>query len=93
MSHELAALLGRLSAPSPMVVMLAGSNGAGKSTFYNAYLDKLGLPFINADRIAEELRTDSRAVPPQLAELPADQAAQRMADEERRASIILGRSL
>ena len=92
MSHELAALLGRLSAPSPMVVMLAGSNGAGKSTFYNAHLDKLGLPFINADRIAEELRTDSRAVPPQLAELPADQAAQRMADEERRASIILGRS-
>lgn len=76
----------------PVLALLAGSNGAGKSTFYAAYLAKLGLPFVNADVIAAELRAGSRAAPPQLAALPVDQAAQRLADEERQASIVLGRS-
>ncbi len=76
----------------PVLAMLAGSNGAGKSTFYAAYLAQLGLPFVNADVIAAELRAGSRAAPPQLASLPIDQAAQRLADEERQASIVLGRS-
>jgi predicted ABC-type ATPase len=89
---ELAELFGRLAAPSPLLIMLAGSNGAGKSTFYDAYLDSLGLPFINADRIAEELGSGSRVVPRQLSELPLDQAAQRVADEERLASVVLRRS-
>jgi predicted ABC-type ATPase len=79
-------------APRPILVMLAGSNGAGKSTFYAAYLAGLGLPFVNADMIAAELRAGSRAAPAQLASLPVDQAAQRLADEERQASIVLGRS-
>ncbi|HEX4842411.1 MAG TPA: AAA family ATPase [Limnobacter sp.] len=35
--------------------LLAGGNGAGKSTFYNTQLKPLGLPFINADLIAREL--------------------------------------
>jgi len=35
--------------------LLAGGNGAGKSTFYNTQLKPLGLPFINADSIAKEL--------------------------------------
>jgi predicted ABC-type ATPase len=78
--------------PAPILVMLAGSNGAGKSTFYESYLSGLGLPFVNADLIAAELRAGSRAAPRQLASLPADQAAQRLADEERQASIVLGRS-
>ena len=95
MAHDLALLaelLGRPAIPSPLLVMVAGSNGAGKSTFYNAYLDSLGLPFINADRIAEELQAGSQVLPPQHSELPADRAAQKMADEERHASIVLGRS-
>ena len=35
--------------------VLAGGNGAGKTTFYNTQLKSLGLPFINADSIAKEL--------------------------------------
>ena len=35
--------------------MLAGGNGAGKSTFYRTQLAPLGLPFINADILAREL--------------------------------------
>ena len=89
---ELAELLRRSGAPRPLLVMLAGSNGAGKSTFYDAYLASLELPFINADRIAEELGSGSRAVPRPLSKLPLDRAAQRIADEERLASMVLRRS-
>ena len=35
--------------------VLAGGNGAGKSTFYRTQLAPLGLPFINADILAKEL--------------------------------------
>lgn len=35
--------------------LLAGGNGAGKSTFYRTQLQPLGIPFINADLIAKEL--------------------------------------
>lgn len=34
-------------------IMLAGPNGAGKSTFYELFLSEMGLPFVNADLIAE----------------------------------------
>lgn len=40
---------------SPLLVILAGPNGAGKSTFFERHLADLGLPFVNADRIALEL--------------------------------------
>lgn len=90
--EELATLLARPLRASPLLIMLAGSNGAGKSTFYQAYLDSLGLPFINADRIAATLRAGARTVPAELSGRPADQAAQRIADEERHASLVLGRS-
>lgn len=33
--------------------MLVGGNGAGKSTFYRLYLEPLGLPFVNADLLAQ----------------------------------------
>ena len=36
----------------PLLVMLAGPNSAGKSTFYESYLSVLGLPFLNADVLA-----------------------------------------
>ena len=35
--------------------VLAGGNGAGKSTFYNLYLAKYGIKFVNADLIAKDL--------------------------------------
>ena len=40
----------------PVLVFLAGPNGAGKSTFFDTYLADLGLPFVNADRVARALR-------------------------------------
>lgn len=39
----------------PIVVALAGSNGAGKTTFYHAHLDECGLRFVNADDLARDL--------------------------------------
>ena len=38
--------------------LLAGGNGAGKSTFYRTRLAPLGLPLVNADVIARELCPD-----------------------------------
>jgi predicted ABC-type ATPase len=43
----------------PLIVAIAGPNGAGKSTFYRLYLEKLGLPYLNADDLARELETDT----------------------------------
>jgi predicted ABC-type ATPase len=42
----------------PTLVVLCGSNGAGKSTFYRHYLATLGLAFVNADDIARTLHPD-----------------------------------
>lgn len=39
----------------PIVVAIAGSNGAGKSTFFETFLSDCCLRFINADVIAEGL--------------------------------------
>ncbi len=39
----------------PIVIALAGSNGAGKSTFYESYLADGGLRFINADELSVAL--------------------------------------
>ncbi len=90
---KLGSLLAREPEPAqrPLLVMLAGSNGAGKSTFYEAYLASLPLPFVNADRIASEVRSGRLAAPPQLAGRPVDEVAQRMADEQRQACILLRR--
>jgi predicted ABC-type ATPase len=44
-----------LLAPRPIVVAIAGSNGAGKSTFFHAHLAEVGLRFVNADDLAAEL--------------------------------------
>ncbi|MGA9671071.1 MAG: zeta toxin family protein [Terracidiphilus sp.] len=45
----------------PIVVALAGPNGAGKSTFFEAYLAKTGLHFVNADVLALSLEMDPYA--------------------------------
>lgn len=39
----------------PILVALAGSNGAGKSTFFHAHLADAGLRFVNADDLAAEM--------------------------------------
>lgn len=39
----------------PIVVALAGPNGAGKSTFYETYLSRTGLYFVNADLLSLSL--------------------------------------
>ena len=39
--------------------LLAGGNGAGKSTFYRTRLAPLGIPFVNADLVARELFPES----------------------------------
>jgi predicted ABC-type ATPase len=38
--------------------VLAGGNGAGKSTFYHQYLSRYGIKFVNADLIARTMDTD-----------------------------------
>ena len=38
--------------------MLAGSNGAGKTTFYESFLKDKSLPFINPDNLAKEFKLD-----------------------------------
>ena len=43
-----------MAAPRQLWV-LAGGNGAGKSTFYRLYLANTGLPFVNADLIARDI--------------------------------------
>ncbi len=39
--------------------ILAGGNGAGKSTFYRTQLAPRGVPFVNADNIAREVFPDN----------------------------------
>ena len=39
----------------PQLWLLAGGNGAGKSTFYHQFLEPLGIPFVNADIIAKKI--------------------------------------
>ncbi len=39
----------------PIVIAIAGSNGAGKSTFFASHLADAGLRFINADVLTAEL--------------------------------------
>jgi predicted ABC-type ATPase len=50
-SRKLKAILAR----RPMIIALAGPNGAGKSTFFDAFLSKSGLYFVNADLLALSL--------------------------------------
>jgi predicted ABC-type ATPase len=63
----------------PIIVAIAGSNGAGKTTFYHAHLAQAGLRFINADDLAAELG------------LPAEEAA-RLAGQLRRTLVAQGES-
>lgn len=43
----------------PVVILLVGGNGAGKSTFYKTYLAPRKIPFLNADVLAREMWPDA----------------------------------
>lgn len=45
----------------PTIIALAGSNGAGKSTFYETHLASFGWPFVNPDVLSKELGIDAYA--------------------------------
>jgi predicted ABC-type ATPase len=45
----------------PILVALAGPNGAGKTTFYFSHLKAVGLRFVNADILADELHLEPYA--------------------------------
>jgi predicted ABC-type ATPase len=42
----------------PVIVAVAGPNGAGRTTFYRAHLEPAGLRFVNADVLSLELTLD-----------------------------------
>jgi predicted ABC-type ATPase len=53
------AALGRILDQRPMLVAVAGPNGAGRTAFYHAHLKPAGLRFLNADEVARELEVDA----------------------------------
>jgi predicted ABC-type ATPase len=74
--------LARALAPDgPLLLVLAGSNGSGKTTFYEQWLSGLRLPFVNADAIGRQFGLTA-----------ASQAydAARLADQQRRELLALG---
>lgn len=52
--------LTRMLGQRPLLLVLAGPNGAGKRTFYQTHLTTQGLRFVNADILARELGMDDR---------------------------------
>jgi predicted ABC-type ATPase len=64
--------------------LLVGGNGAGKSTFFRLYLEPLGLPFVNADRLA-------RIAYPNAPEAHSYDAA-RLAEQQRNRLLLSGAS-
>ena len=69
---------------SKQLWVLAGGNGAGKSTFYREFLKPLELPFINADILARDLYPDAP-------EARSYEAA-KVAEEMRGQQLLLGHS-
>lgn len=74
-----------IEAGPPTLFVIAGANGAGKSTFYDTVLGpRVAAPFINADIIQrEELRDPA---------LSASYRAAEIAEQRRRAYLAEGRS-
>ncbi len=63
--------------------LLAGGDGAGKSTFYRTRLEPLDIPFVNADLIARELYPDSPEAHSYDAAMIAEQKRNALLEEGR----------
>lgn len=61
----------------PLLVALAGPNGAGKTTFYHAYLQPVGLRFVNTDVLTRELGLEPYAAANMADQLRRELVAQR----------------
>lgn len=61
----------------PIVVAIAGSNGAGKTTFFESHLKSTGLRFLNADVVARELEVDAYEAARMIAALRTELVNQR----------------
>lgn len=72
----------------PVLLFLAGPNGSGKTTFFEYYVEPLGLPFVNADRVARALREAD----PRLAPSVVDRRAFAQAETLRRTLLEAGTS-
>ena len=68
----------------PQLWVLAGGNGAGKSTFYAEFLAPRGIPFVNADQIAAQLAPQDT--------VSASYRAARLADRIRERLLLEGQS-
>jgi predicted ABC-type ATPase len=62
----------------PILVFVAGPNGSGKSTFFAEYVERLGLPYVNADDIARMLRARSPRASPEAIDRRAFAEAERL---------------
>lgn len=59
-----------------MLVVIAGPNGSGKTTFYEEYIASFGLPFVNADPIVKDLAAKGERI--------SDYEAAKLAETRRR---------
>ena len=62
----------------PVLVFVAGPNGSGKSTFVAEYVERLGLPYVNADEIARMLRARAPTAPQDTIDRRAFAEAERL---------------
>lgn len=53
-SRTLGQITAAQTAGRPLLIVLAGSNGAGKSTFHAEALSGTGIPLVNADEVARD---------------------------------------
>lgn len=60
----------------PLLVVIAGPNGSGKTTFYEEYIASFGLPFVNADLIVKDLAAKGERI--------SDYEAAKLAETRRR---------
>jgi len=72
---------------APILLVVAGPNGAGKSTFHDHFISPLGLPFVNADRIAPSKQSSTRKL-----SVKFSYEAAKIADAGRRLLLADGKS-
>jgi len=61
----------------PVVVAIAGPNGAGRTTFFESQFSTTGLRFLNANLVAQELEVDADEAARVISELRTELASQR----------------